>query len=160
MGGIDRYWGKQRIQFLLAVLVDKTSSFGVQFVQAEDANAMLGQRRTQHVPALILIVHEIVGEPRQSIAFFSQCETIGSSLVVAVLDLLHHGGHANLKKLVEIIGRDGEKLQALQERVFLILSFLKHTAIECEPGSVAVEVILRIFERETSHARGYLSDDS
>src|SRR5258708_37345530 len=116
---------------------------------------MLRQRGTQHVPAFVLIVHELVSEPRQSVALVSQRQAIGPSLVVTILDLLHHGRHTNLKKLVEIIGGDGKKFQALQNRIALILGFLEHTAVEREPGSTAVDVILWIVQRKTSHAQGY-----
>jgi len=124
-------------------------------VQGQHANAVLRQRRAQSVPALVLVFHKLVGKARQNVALFSQRQAIRASFVIAVLDLLHHRSHANLEKFVEIIGGDGEKLQALQKGVVLILGFLEHTTVEREPGRITVQVILRIFQRETSHARGY-----
>src|SRR5580692_1170591 len=155
MGGIDRDRREQRIQLFLAVLVDEAASLRIQLVQAQDANAVLGQSRAQRVPALVLVVNELVRKSRQGVAFFGQGQAVGPGLVVAVLDLLHHGSHANLEKLIQIAGGDSQKLQTLKKRIAGILGLFEHTPVEREPRGVTVEVILRIFRRKTSHVRGY-----
>src|ERR1700722_13532213 len=127
MSGIDRDRREQWIQLFLAVLVDKAASLRVQFVQAQNANAVLGKGRTQRVPALVLVVDELVRKGRQGVALFGQGQTVGAGLVVAVLDLLHHGSHANLEKLIQITGGDSQKLQTLQKRVSGILGLFEHT---------------------------------
>ena len=42
--------------------IDEAAGVGVQLMQAENANALLGESGMQCVPALILLVDELVGE--------------------------------------------------------------------------------------------------
>ncbi len=92
-----------------------------------------------------------MGQLVQHIAFFGQRQAVGTGLVVAVFNLLHHGGHAHFEELIQIAGRDGKKLQPLQQRIALVLGLFEHTAVEREPGGVAIEKVLWIVERNTSH---------
>jgi hypothetical protein len=87
----------------------------------------------------------------KDVSFFDEGEAIGSGVV----NLLDHGGNADFEELVEVAGRDGEKLEALEKRVAAVLGLFEHAAVELQPGRVAVEVILRIIERRACH--GYLS---
>ncbi len=154
MRRVHRHRRQQRVQFLLAVLVDEAQCLGVQFVQSQHANSVLGECGTQAgIPAVVLVVDEFVRQLVQHISFFSERQAVGTSLVVAVFNLLHHGGHTHFEELVQITGRDGEKLQPLQERIALVLGLLEHTAVEGEPGGVAVEKVFWIVERNTSHGR-------
>ena len=117
----------------------------------QHANAPLRQSGPQSVPALVLVVHKLVGKARQDVSFFAQGEPVGPGFVIAIFNLLHHCRYPNLEKLVEVTGRDGEKLQALEQRIALVLSLFKHTPVERKPRGIAIEVILRIFQRKTSH---------
>ncbi len=152
MRRIDRHWRQQRVEFFFAVFVDKAQGFGIQFVQSQHADSVLGERRTQAgVPAVILLVDELVGQLVQHIPFFGETQAVGTSLVVAVLDLLHHGGHTHFKEFVQVAGRDREELQSLQQRIALVLRLFEHTAIEREPGSIAVQEVVWIVKRDASH---------
>jgi hypothetical protein len=51
-------------------------------------------------------------------------------------------GHAHHEELVEVVGVDGEELDALEERRRLVLGQLKHPLVELEPGQLAVRVQL------------------
>jgi len=154
MGGIDCDRREQRVQLFLAVIVHEPSSLGIQLVQAQNANPMLGQSGAQCIPALVLVIDELVTGTRKNVALLGERQTIGASLVVAVLDLLHHRRYPNLEELIQIAGRDSQKLQTLQKRIPVILGFFKHTPVEREPRGVAVEIIRRVFQRKTSHLRG------
>ncbi len=50
---------------------------------------------------------------------------------------------ADHEEFVEIIGRDREKPQLLEQRVIAVRRFLQHAAIEFEPGQFAVDEALR-----------------
>ena len=105
MRRIDRHRRQQRIQFLFAIVVDEAQRLRIQLVQAEHANSILAQRRTQaRIPAVVLIVHEFVRQFAQQVALGRQRHAVGTGLVVAVFDLLHHGGHAHFEELVQIAG--------------------------------------------------------
>ena len=55
---------------------------------------------------------------------------IRSRLGIAVLNSLQYSGHANLDKLIQIAGRDRQKLHPLQKRIRFILRFFQHTAVK------------------------------
>src|SRR5437588_11039076 len=110
MRGIHRHWGEQRVQLFLAIFVDEAAGGRVQFVQSEHSNSMFSKGRAQRIPAAILVIDELVSKALQSFTALGEGQSIGASFVVAVLDLLHHGGDTNFEKLVEIAGRDGEEL--------------------------------------------------
>ena len=60
----------------------------------------------------------------------------GGDLLLQAADALH-------EELVEVRGRDGEELHALEQRLALVLGLVQHAAVEREPGELAVEVQLR-----------------
>ena len=82
----------------------------------------------------------------QGVPSFDQGQAVRADFVIAILNLLHHGRHADLKKFVEIAGRDGQKLEPFELRIVLILCFLQHTPVKGKPGSIAIEVIRWIVE--------------
>ena len=118
MRRIHRDRRQQQVEFPLAVLFDESAGARIQFVQAQNADAMLGQRRAQLVvPAVILVVHKLVGIARDHVALFDQRQTVGAGLGVSVFNLLHQPGHAHFEKLIQIAGGDGKKFQPLEQRV-------------------------------------------
>ena len=72
MRGIDRHRSQKRVEFFLAIFVDKTPGLGVQFVQCQNTNTIFRQSRTQRVPAIVLFVHELVRKARQNVALVGQ----------------------------------------------------------------------------------------
>src|SRR5438270_12488846 len=73
-------------------------------------------------------------------------QTVGADVARAILNLLEKAGDAHLHEFVEIIGGDGEKLDALEKRVADVASFLEHAAIELQPLNVAIEIMTRVVE--------------
>ena len=82
----------------------------------------------------------------ENLALLHQSGPVGTGFVVAVFNLLHHGGHANFEELVEIAGRNREKLYPLKQRIAFVPRLFEHTTVKREPRSVSIEVILGIFE--------------
>ena len=145
MGRVNRHGRQQGIKFFLTVFPDKTHSRGIQLMQSQHPDALRGQRRTQPgIPTVILFVDKFVGQLAEQIAFFSERKAIGTGLVVPVFNLLHHRRHPHFKKFVQIAGRDGQELQPFEQRIAFIAGFFQHTAVEREPGNVAIEKILGI----------------
>jgi hypothetical protein len=150
--GIDRDRGQQWVEFPLAISVHKAQRLIIQLVQAEHADSLIRERGTQAcVPAVVLVLDKLVGQLGKNVSFGGERESVRSRFVVAVFDLLHHRGDADFEEFVEVAGADGKKFQPFEKRVALIFGFLEHTAIEREPGRVAVEKILRVVERDASH---------
>ena len=75
---------------------------------------MRGERRTQiFVPALVLVVDELVSLSRNNVALLDQGEAVRPGFGVAVFDLLYQSGHADLEEFIEVAGGDGKKFQTL-----------------------------------------------
>ena len=55
------------------------------------------------------------------------------------------------KNSSRLLAEMDKKLQPLQQRIALVLGLFEHTPVEREPGSIAIEEILRIVERDASH---------
>jgi hypothetical protein len=53
---------------------------------------------------------------------------------VAVLDLLEQAGDADLDEFVKIAGGDGEKFNALKDRVVGVASLFEDSLVELQPG--------------------------
>src|ERR1700729_4287025 len=84
MRRVNRDRSQKRVEFFLAVFLDKAKRVGIQFVQSQHPNSVLRESRTEsRVPAVILVIDEFVGQRVQTIALFRQSQTVGTSLVVA-----------------------------------------------------------------------------
>ena len=93
------------IQFLLAILFDEILGGGIQFVKTEHPDAMLRKARTQlSVPAIVLLIDEVVRLLIDAVPLLSQGQTIGRAFIEPVFNLLHQSGNPYLEKLVEIAG--------------------------------------------------------
>ena len=57
----------------------------------------------------------------------------------AILNALQDASDSDLDELIQVAGRDGEKLDALQQRIRGILGFFEDALVEVEPGLVAGE---------------------
>ena len=151
---IDRDRCQQRIQFPVTISIDKAHRFGVEFMQPENTNFLFRQGWTQpRVPAVILVVNEIVRLLVQDFALFAERQPVGPGLVVPILDLLHHRRYAHFEELIQVAGRDRQEFQPLQQRIPLVFRLLQNTPVEREPGDIAVEKVLRVVERNTRHGR-------
>ena len=121
-------------------------------MHAEHANAVLAERGTQLlVPAKVLILHELMGFAGKLVALLEQREAIGPGLAVAILDLLHQPRDSHFEKFVQVAGADGQKLQAFEQRNAFVLRFFQDTAVEGQPGNLAVDVVVRVVERKAGH---------
>jgi hypothetical protein len=79
---------------------------------------------------------DVLGDGGQGVL---QRHAVRSRLGIAVFNPLQDAGDANLDELVQIAGRDGQKLHPLEERIGLVLGLLQHAAIEAEPRLVPAE---------------------
>jgi hypothetical protein len=76
---------------------------------------------------------------------------VRADFVGAVFDALQEAGDADFDKFVEIVGGDGEELDAFEERIAEVASFFEDAAIEFQPLEVAVEIVARVVEVVAGH---------
>ena len=80
-------------------------------MQPENPDPVLGQPRPQMpVPAIVLLIDEIVRLAADAVTLFHQRQSVGRALVVPVFNLLHEGGDADFKEFVEVARRDRQEL--------------------------------------------------
>ena len=107
-------------------------------IQYADAGRMQsGSQRL--VPAAVLALDEGTQLGGVAVEGLLRRHAIRADLVVAVFNALHHAGHADLDKFVEIGGGDGQELHPLEQGIARILGFLQNAAIEAQPGLIAAE---------------------
>ena len=117
-----------------------------ELVEADDVDALLGQRRAQ--PSRRQRVWRSHARRPARACSSSTCDGVrpsgpGSH---AGVELLVQAGDADHEELVEVRAEDRRELQPLEERLVGLLGELEHALVEREPGELAVEVELGIVE--------------
>ena len=136
---------KQQVEFLFGIFFNEGAGTRIQFVDPQNADAILRKRGAQLVvPTAILVIHKLVRLAGDHIALFHQGQTIRPRFGVAIFNLLHQSSHAHFEELIQVAGRDGKKFQPLEQRVGFILRFFEHAAVESQPGGFPVDVVGRI----------------
>src|SRR5436190_13698130 len=150
MTGIHSQWREHWKNFLQKITVRPRCTFRRQFRDFAHKNPILRQLRQQFiVPERILRRHEFAHCFLDSIKHLRGAQSIGTDAARFALDLLFDPGDANLEELVQIRTNDREKLNALDERLPLILRFFKNAAVELEPAQLPINKIFRVAETLT-----------
>ena len=138
MRGIDRNRSEQRIHFALVIEQGMLPGCLVHLVPLEHADAIFVEGGTQIFgPATVLVAHEPVHVLDDEIERLLRRQAIEARLRVAVFNALQDAGYADFYEFIEIAGRDGQKLHALEQRVRLVLRLFEHPAIETQPRLIA-----------------------
>ena len=141
--GIDGDRGKERVDLVGVKLQGLRPSFGGEVCKFAEANLFGfkgGQKKV--VPAGVLRLNEVGEQDREAIEPFLWRKAAfigGLRLTDPVLNALQNSGNPDLYKLVEVAGRDGEKLYALEQGIGGILRFLQDALIEMKPRLVTGE---------------------
>ncbi len=140
MRRVHRDRSEQRIKLALAVVIHERQCLLIQFVDAEDANSLRRQFGPQAlVPAGILFFDELVSCVLDQFALLHHGEPVGSGGVVAVFELLQQAADPDLEEFIQIVGGNGEKLHAFEQRVTEISGFFEHAPIKLQPRCFAVK---------------------
>jgi hypothetical protein len=88
-----------------------------------------------------------VAARRQPIRFLSDrrqllhgCHAVRRDLLDVKQLLALQPGDADHEEFVEIVARDGEEADALQQRMRGVARLLQHAAVEGQPGKLAIEI--------------------
>ena len=157
MRRVHGYRSEQRVKLAFAVVVHERHRRVIEFVDAEDANSLLCQFRPQSlVPAGILFFDELVRRFFDQFPLLHHSETVGSSGVVAVFELLQQAADPDLKEFVQVAGRDGQKFHAFEQRIAEVSSLFEHAPIEFQPRGFAVKKGGAIAQSLPNHICGLL----
>jgi hypothetical protein len=73
-----------------------------------------------------------------------------------VFHLLKQSRHPHFNKFVKVAGSDGEEFDSFEKRIRFIQGFFQHSAVEGEPGFVAIEMETRVVQASTRHGQTLL----
>ena len=69
-------------------------------------------------------------------------QAVGARLIRAELDALLEAGDADLEELVEIVRRDAQELEALEQRHLFVERLREYALVEFEQRQLAIDVVL------------------
>jgi hypothetical protein len=71
--------------------------------------------------------------PGNQLALLLGGKRVRTGIDIAFFNALQETGDTDLKKFIEIAGRNSQELYALQQRIPVIVRFFKHATVEGEP---------------------------
>ena len=87
-------------------------------------------------------VHEAARAIVNGLQLFGDGQAIGAGLIRAELESLLEAGDANLEEFVEIVRRDAQELEPLEQRHLFIERLREHAPVEFEQRQFAIDVVL------------------
>src|SRR5262249_23552748 len=112
----------------------------VELLEAIDPDAracQLGEKNL--VPATALVGDQRMRCARDRLELLGRREAVGAPLVDAGLGLLQQSADADLEELVQVARRDGEELDALEDRISLVARLVEHAAVERKPRELTID---------------------
>ena len=138
MRGVDGDRRQDR-QILGCELPVEPFAFGRrQLLRLDDVDVGRDHLRLERGPARLLVADEAGGEAVDLGELLGGGEAILAQAGDAGRDLAVDAGHAHHVELVDVVGRDRQEAQALEQGMALVLRFLHDAAIELKPGELAV----------------------
>ena len=140
MSRVDGDRGQQGIYFALVVCGGRFAGSAIDLVPAEHSHPGRAKGGKKLLgPALILFGDEAVHGGIDDGQGLLERGAVGIQLGVAVLNALQDASDADFNELVEVAACNGEELNALEQGIRLVLSFLEYPAVKAQPGFVPAE---------------------
>src|SRR5580700_3588961 len=135
--------------------VHRISAGMIEVRHRQDADALADQRRHELlVPTLVLPGHKGMQFTHEALQLLIGRESVRTGQLITVFRLLQQSGYAHFNEFVEIAGRDGQKLDSLEQRIAFVLSLLEHAPIEGQPGFMAIEIVAGIIQADSRCGQG------
>ena len=87
----------------------------------------------------LLLVHQAARRDADLLELFGRRQAIGGQDPDPLANLALQAGDPGHEELVEVVGRDRQDPQPLQQRVRRVRGLLEHPAVELQPGNLAIE---------------------
>ena len=145
---IGKMWPRKYSSSQTALVLGQVLRLGEDDAFEQKLVAQLG-------PALLLVGGKVRRRPRRSWPSCSAGVRPSGLLGDHVLaDLADQAGDADHEELVEIVGRDRQEPQLLEQRMVLVRGLLQHAPVELQPGQLAVDEALgSVQQRRCRRAR-------
>ena len=115
----------------------------MQLLGLDDEDARRCHLGLESAPAGLLIADEDGGEAVDLGELLGGRQAVLARLHDAGVDLSVEARDAHHVEFIEVGGGDGQKAQALEQRVAEIVRLLQDAAIELQPGQLAIEIARR-----------------
>ena len=141
MSGIERERREHRTHALAEIVLQEFPNLRSVIAGIENFDLLASQQRTQHViPAARDFVQHGLGSGAHHRQTLARREAVRCDYFVPGSPLACQRGHTHHEKLVEIVRRNGQKLDAFEQRVRLRACLGEHAVIEGEPTQLPVNV--------------------
>ncbi len=154
--GIERERSQNRVHDVVEVAVRILALVFVEFVVAEDVDAVLRQFVAQLGVEPPPPHDELPGGLPDDGELLGRGQPVSREVTHPRLDLLFEAGDAHHVELGEVGTEDREELHALEQWVVVVLGLLEHALLEREHAELAVEVERRRVEVGLDRARNRL----
>jgi hypothetical protein len=139
MRGIDGKRGQHREDLGHEALFEPGAIFGREVAGPDDGNAGLRELLHQDTPRHLLVPHELAGAAIDGLELLRRRQAVLAGRGNAGQHLRLEPGDAHHVELVEIVGRDRQKAQPLQQRMARAVRFGEDPLVEGEPGELPVD---------------------
>ena len=140
MCGIDGLRSQRRINFVIEIRGQETALFLAQLIEMNNGDALVAQFAAELFTPVFLGDGSHVHDPAPDFSELSGRAhlVIARGLAAAAVET-EHVGHTDHEELIQVRIENGQKLQLLQERSFVIKGALQHPPVEFQPVELTVE---------------------
>ena len=110
-----------------------------QTIAFDDLDAIVGQLFAQRQPAVVLFVHELLGQIVDLLQLLCSGQPILRHFHDALIDLTDQTGSAHHVEFIQVAAGDRQEANAFQQRVIGIARLFEHTQVEAEPRQLAID---------------------
>ena len=127
----------------LEVLLEPLGGAVVPRVPRQQLDSLLLERGQQDVvEAGVLRVHQPARPLVDGVELLGDREPVRARLVGTEFDSLLQAGDADLEELVQVVRRDAQEAQPLEQRHVLVERLREHALVELEQRQLAVDVVI------------------
>ena len=111
----------------------------LQIARIDDARSRFVELPAQREPGDLLVGHQLAGPLPDRLELLRRGEPVLAQRLDPGKMLAFQPGHPHHIKFVEIVGRDRQKAQPLEQRMTQIVGLGEHPLVEGEPGELAID---------------------
>ena len=133
MGGVNGNGCDDGKDMLEKAIVEPLVFLRREVILADNHDVVVGQFLLKLKPAEILLGHQFLGKFPDLFQLLGGVQAIIAYLDNLLAHLAHQARHTHHEKLVEVVAGDGQKTQALEQRMVAIAGFFQHPHVEAQP---------------------------
>ena len=133
MGGVNGNGRDNGEDIFEKAVVQPFALVGGDLCFINNGQAILSQLTFQLQPAAVLLGHEFLGKLQDFLKLLGRREPIVTDFHNLFTHLAHKTCHADHEKLVEVVSRNRQKAQALQQGMVAVAGLFQHAHVKAKP---------------------------